>query len=86
LAKAANRSEAEIASRRLPEGRDHLPLYRQEQIFLTRHGVSIPRQTMCRWMALAAFWLRPLYEEIKTTVLDGHYVQVDEPSAARQPA
>jgi transposase len=57
---------------------DHLPLYRQEQIFLTRHHVSIPRQTMCRWMALAAFWLRPLYEEIKTTVLDGHYVQVDE--------
>ena len=65
---------------------DHLPLYRLEQIFLTRHGVSIPRQTMCRWMALAAFWLRPLYEEIKTTVLDGHYVQIDEPSAARQPA
>ena len=57
---------------------DHLPLYRLEQIFLTRHGVSLPRQTMCRWMALAAFWLRPLYEKIKTTVLDGHYVQVDE--------
>jgi transposase len=57
---------------------DHLPLYRLEQIFRTRHGVSIPRQTMCRWMALAAFWLRPVYEEIKTTVLDGHCVQVDE--------
>ena len=25
---------------------DHLPLYRQEQIFATRHGVEIPRQTM----------------------------------------
>jgi transposase len=57
---------------------DHLPLYRQEQIYAVRHGVKLPRQTLCRWMALAAFWLRPLYERIKTTVLDGHYVQVDE--------
>jgi transposase len=57
---------------------DHLPLYRQEKIFAVRHGVDIPRQTMCRWMALAAFWLRPLYEKIKTAVLDGGYVQVDE--------
>jgi transposase len=57
---------------------DHLPLYRQEQIYRTRHAVELPRQTLCRWMALAAFWLRPLYEKIKTTVLDGHYVQVDE--------
>jgi len=57
---------------------DHLPLYRLEQIYRTRHGVELPRQTLCRWMALAAFWLRALYEKIKTTVLDGHYVQVDE--------
>jgi transposase len=57
---------------------DHLPLYRQEMIYQTRHGVALPRQTMCRWMALAAFWLRPLYEKIKTTVLDGHCVQADE--------
>ena len=57
---------------------DHLPLYRQEKIYQTRHGVPLLRQTMARWMALAAFWLRPLYEQIKTTVLDGGYVQVDE--------
>jgi transposase len=57
---------------------DHLPLYRQEQIYATRHGVKLPRQTLSRWMTLAAFWLRPLYERIKTAVLDGHYVEVDE--------
>ena len=57
---------------------DHLPLYRQESIYQTRHGIDLSRQTMSRWMALAAFWLRPLYEQIKTTVLDGGYVQVDE--------
>lgn len=33
---------------------DHLPLYRQEQIYATRHGVDIPRQSMARWLALAA--------------------------------
>jgi transposase len=27
---------------------DHLPLYRQEQIFATRHGVAIPRQRVAR--------------------------------------
>ena len=32
---------------------DHLPLYRQEQIFATWHDVQIPRQTMAQWMGLA---------------------------------
>jgi transposase len=57
---------------------DHLPLYRQEQIFATRHDVQIPRQTMAQWMGLAADWLRPIYEHIRTGVLGGGYVQVDE--------
>lgn len=57
---------------------DHLPLYRQEQIFATRHGVKLPRQTMVQWMALAADWLRPIYEHIRTGVLGGGYVQIDE--------
>ena len=57
---------------------DHLPLYRQEQIFATRHDVQIPRQTMAQWMGLAADWLRPIYETIRTGVLGGGYVQVDE--------
>ena len=57
---------------------DHLPLYRQEQIFATRHGVEIPRQTMAQWMGLAAHWLRSIYEHIRTGVLGGGYVQIDE--------
>jgi transposase len=57
---------------------DHLPLYRQEQIFSTRHDVHIPRQTMAQWLALAADWLRPIYEHIRTGVLGGGYVQVNE--------
>lgn len=57
---------------------DHLPLYRQEQIFARRHQVHLPRQTLVRWMELAADWLRPIYEHIHTGVLGGGYVQIDE--------
>jgi len=57
---------------------DHLPLYRQEQIYARRHQVHLPRQTLARWVALAADWLQPIYEHIRTGVLAGGYVQVDE--------
>lgn len=57
---------------------DHLPLYRQESIYWTRHGVWLPRQTLAEWVGLAADWLRPIYECIRTGVLGGGYVQVDE--------
>jgi transposase len=57
---------------------DHLPLYRQEQIFQQRHGLNLPRQTLARWVELAADWLKPIYEHIRTGVLAGGYVQIDE--------
>ena len=57
---------------------DHLPLYRQEQIYAQRHQVQIPRQTLARWVELAADWLKPIYEQIRTGVMAGGYVQVDE--------
>ncbi len=62
---------------------DHLPLYRQEQIYATRHGVDIPRQSMARWLALAADWLTPVYAQIRSGVMDGGYVQIDALSGAR---
>jgi transposase len=57
---------------------DHLPLYRQQDILWRRYKIPLPRQTMMGWLDLAEFWLRPIYELIKTTVMDGNYVQVDE--------
>jgi transposase len=57
---------------------DHLPLYRQEQIFAQRHKLNLPRQTLARWVELSADWLRPIYEHIRTGVLADGYVQVDE--------
>jgi len=57
---------------------DHLPLYRQEQMYAQRHQVQLPRQTLARWVELAADWLKPIYEQIRTGVMAGGYVQVDE--------
>jgi transposase len=57
---------------------DHLPLCRQEQIYRQRHGVHLPRQTMARWVGLAADWLRPIYEAIRAGVFADGYVQADE--------
>ena len=57
---------------------DHLPLYRQEGIFQSRHRVYLSRQNMARWMGMVADWLKPIYEIIRTGVMGGGYVQVDE--------
>jgi transposase len=39
---------------------DHLPPYRQEQIYWDRHQVWLPRQSMARWVQLASEWLKPI--------------------------
>ena len=57
---------------------DHLPLCRQEWIYQSRHGVFVPRQSMARWVGLAAEWLTPIYEAIRRGVFETGYVQVDE--------
>lgn len=57
---------------------DHLPLYRQEQILARRYGINLPRQTLAQWVELASEWLTPIYRQIKTGVMAGGYVQLDE--------
>ncbi len=57
---------------------DHLPLYRQEQIYWTRHRVWLPRQNLARWMGMVADWFQPIYHAIRSGVMAGGYVQVDE--------
>jgi transposase len=57
---------------------DHLPLYRQEQIFKLRHDIEIPRQTMARWISMVAEWFKPIYGRIKERVLESGYIETDE--------
>ena len=56
---------------------DHLPLYRQEGIF-RRHGVELPRQTTCDWMAVIADLLEPIWKVMHRLVLQSRVVQTDD--------
>ncbi len=56
---------------------DHLPLYRQEDMF-TRHGLHIARSTLCDWVKASAELLRPLYERQKELVLQSSVLWTDD--------
>ena len=47
-------TEATVAHIVVAKYADHLPLYRQEQIYAQRHGLNLPRQTLARWVASCA--------------------------------
>jgi len=58
---------------------DHLPLYRQHQILMSRHGIYLPRQTMSDWVGIVAErWLAGIYEEIRENLRESDYLQIDE--------
>lgn len=57
---------------------DHLPLYRQEQILRTRHGIELSRQTMSDWVRVVADWISPIYAHIREDLQQGSYLQIDE--------
>jgi hypothetical protein len=57
---------------------DHLPLYRQESIYRSRHGVELSRQLMAQWVGVAADWLGLVYAKMRSEVMASGYVQVDE--------
>lgn len=56
---------------------DHLPLYRQEQMFL-RQGIEISRKRMSEWMLQVGNWLNPIYEFLKQEIKEYGYLQIDE--------
>jgi transposase len=56
---------------------DHLPLYRQAQIF-ARQGMTLDRSTLCNWVGRACWWLAPLHELILSTVLSSPKVFADD--------
>ena len=56
---------------------DHLPLYRQEDIFV-RHGLHISRSTLCDWVSAAAQLLEPLYELQRQRVVQSAVMWTDD--------
>ncbi len=59
-------TETTVAQVLVSKYADHLPLYRQAQIY-ARQGVKLDRSTLADWVGRAAFLLRPVHERL----LDG---------------
>ena len=57
---------------------DHLPLYRQEDIFV-RHGLHLARSTLCDWV-VGRGWscLKPLYELQRQLVVQSAVMWTDD--------
>jgi transposase len=56
---------------------DHLPLYRQSEIY-ARDGVELSRSTLAGWVGRAAFELQPVVEAVEAHVLAGANVHGDD--------
>ena len=56
---------------------DHLPLYRQEQIF-GRAGVALPRSTLAQWVGICGVQLQPLVDALKGEILSHSVLHADE--------
>ena len=56
-------TEALVAQVLVSKYADHLPLYRQAQIY-ARQGIELDRSTLADWVGSAAFLLRPLHKRL----------------------
>ena len=56
---------------------DHLPLYRQEQIY-ARAGVELPRSTLADWVGRCGVELSPLVDRLRTCLLGHAVLHADE--------
>jgi transposase len=70
-------TEALLAHVLINKYSDHLPLYRQAQIF-ARQGITLDRSTLCNWVGRACWWLAPLHELVLSTVLASPRVFADD--------
>jgi transposase len=73
-------TEATIVQVLVSKYADHLPLYRQAQIF-ARQGVALDRSTLADWVGRAAWHLRPVHERLLTHVRASTKIFADETTA-----
>ena len=73
-------TEAPVAHVLVAKYADHLPLYRQAQIY-ERQGVRLDRSTLADWVGRAASWLRPVHERILAHLRASTKLFADETTA-----
>lgn len=59
---------------------DHLPLYRQAQIY-SRQGIDLDRSTLAAWVGRSAFELTPVYEALMADLKSSTKLFMDETPA-----
>jgi len=73
-------TEATVAHVLVSKYADHLPLYRQAQIY-ERQGIQLDRSTLADWVGRAAFHLRPIRERILANLRSSAKLFADETTA-----
>ncbi len=73
-------TEATVAHVLVSKYADHLPLYRQAQIY-QRQGVALDRSTLADWVGRAAWHLRPVHERILADLRSSTKLFADETTA-----
>ena len=73
-------TDAAVAQVLVSKYADHLPLYRQAQIY-ARQGVNLDRSTLADWVGRAAFTLRPVYDRLFAVLKGSGKLFADETTA-----
>lgn len=73
-------TEATVAQVLVSKYADHLPLYRQAQIY-ARQGVALDRATLADWVGKGAFLLRPVHERMLEIIKTSPRLFADETTA-----
>jgi hypothetical protein len=73
-------TEALIAHVLVGKYADHMPLYRQAQIY-ARQGITLDRSTLADWVGRAAFALRPVHARLLERLKQSTKLFADETTA-----
>ncbi len=73
-------TEATVAQVLVSKYADHLPLYRQAQIY-ARQGITLDRSTLADWVGRAAWLLRPVQERLLMRLKNSTKLFADETTA-----
>jgi transposase len=73
-------TDAAVAQVLVAKYADHLPLYRQAQIY-ARQGVNLDRSTLADWVGRAAWLLRPVYDRMLVALKTSAKLFADETTA-----
>ena len=77
-------TEATVAQVLVAKYADHLPLYRQAQIY-ARQGLELDRSTLADWVGRAAFLLRPVHERLLARLKQSTTAPADRPWGGTDP-